>query len=124
MDAQLSTIESYQTELEQTLEKLEKSVEEEMKQTGQTSLSNPDWARQESYEMAVAIDAELTSMTEVLSKIAQEMNEDAKTEMQFQGNNHLQHIQEILNAHHHSLCWIDQKVGTLRNLIQHVEGVF
>ncbi|KAK3594059.1 hypothetical protein CHS0354_040823 [Potamilus streckersoni] len=114
LDHELDFIHSQQRELEDLLVPLEKSVEQLPSSSFQP---HADLERENTYQLAENIDAQLKRMLQDLKEIIDHLN----TSNSGQDNQDpIQQITKILNAHMDSLQWIDSNSALLSRRVEEI----
>ncbi|KAL3842045.1 hypothetical protein ACJMK2_020110 [Sinanodonta woodiana] len=114
LDHELDFIHSQQRELEDLLVPLEKSVEQ---LPSSSFLPHADLERENTYQLAENIDAQLKRMLQDLKEIIDHLN----TSNSGQDNQDpIQQITKILNAHMDSLQWIDSNSALLSRRVEEI----
>lgn len=112
LDHELDFIKSQQRELEELLVPLEKSVDQ------QTSnfQHHADLERDNTYQLAENVDAQLKRMVVDLKEIIDHLNTNSSQD----NADPIQQITKILNAHMDALQWVDQNTALLGRKIEDV----
>ncbi|GFS68575.1 nuclear pore glycoprotein p62, partial [Nephila pilipes] len=114
LDLELDFILAQQSELEELLNPLEKSIESTPNIHVQ---QHADLEREHTYQLAESIDAQLKRMSEDIREIIEHVNTANKAQ---DDNDPVQQIAKILNAHMDALQWIDQNTVAVQ---RRLEGV-
>ncbi|XP_076077344.1 uncharacterized protein LOC143047896 isoform X1 [Mytilus galloprovincialis] len=114
LDHELDFIKSQQRELEEMLNPLEKSVEEQPNISFQ---QHADLERENTYQLAENVDAQLKRMLQDLKEIIDHLNTSNASQ---DNTDPIFQITQILNSHMDSLQWIDQNSAVLK---RHVEDI-
>lgn len=114
LDHELDFIKSQQRELDEMLIPLEKSVEEQQNISFQ---QHADLERENTYQLAENVDAQLKRMLQDLKEIIDHLNTSNASQ---DNTDPIFQITQILNSHMDSLQWIDQNSALLK---RHVEDI-
>lgn len=112
LDHELDFIKSQQKELEELLVPLEKSVEQ---QTNNFQ-HHADLERDNTYQLAENVDAQLKRMVVDLKDIIDHLNTNSSQDI----TDPIQQITKILNAHMDALQWVDQNTALLGRKVEDV----
>lgn len=114
LDHELDFIHSQQRELEELLVPLEKTVEQ---QPNINIQQHSALERENTYQLAENIDAQLKRMLSDLKEIIDHLNSSNTNQDQ---NDPIQQITKILNSHMDSLQWIDQNTTLLGRKVEEI----
>ncbi|KAK3103752.1 hypothetical protein FSP39_021635, partial [Pinctada imbricata] len=114
LDHELDFIKSQQRELEDLLVPLERAVDQQPNISFQ---QHTDLERENTYQLAENVDAQLKRMVQDLKEIISHLNTSNTNQDQ---NDPVQQITKILNAHMDSLQWIDQNTALVSRRVEDI----
>lgn len=117
LDQELDFISAQQKELEELLLPLEQAVEQIPPIHRQ---QHADLEREHTYKLAENMDAQLKRMVQDLKEIIDHINSSNSVH---DGNDPVQQVAKVLNAHMDSLQWIDQNTALLQARVDEVAKV-
>jgi len=118
LDLELDFIHAQQSELEELLLPLEKSIESGQNINVQ---QHAYLEREHTYHLAESIDAQLKRMSEDIREIIEHVNTANRAQ---DDNDPVQQIAKILNAHMDALQWVDQNTVGLQRRLEGVSKLY
>lgn len=125
LDHTMSTITGTQDSLEQTLNQLEKQVNELVEKNGPRHVTDADLEREQTFQLATSIDRDLAGMLETLKSVVGSLN---SAFVRSEEGGSAGQIVKILNAHNSSLNWLEasakkaeQELNTVTRQLKNVE---
>jgi nuclear pore complex protein Nup62 len=125
------SIEAYQSDLENELINLSTDLELEIEKLQLQEPTESDCEREKTYVLAEDLNQNLNQMETNLKKVVSEFNKSKETSSSVslaEESNPIGKIVEILNTHHDSLAWLDEKssqlsrdIGLIKRDLQHIQ---
>ncbi|KAJ1438193.1 hypothetical protein B484DRAFT_392444 [Ochromonadaceae sp. CCMP2298] len=124
LKAACETIEAYQSELDRDLQSLDAGLEAELEAAQLSEPTEDDCEREGTYELAERLNLTLNQMEQNLKKVADDLHRSrglgaglVTGDAVEDSNNPIAKIVTVLNNHHESLAWLDEKSRQLHREI-------
>lgn len=117
LERSMKSIEGEQSQLDNTLDQLEEQAEKLMQEQRGQVPEEGDVEREQAYHIAQTVDMQLAGMVETLKSLVDQVNSSSSSPFagggggggggDAGGDSNARKIVRILNAHHHSLAWLE-----------------
>lgn len=116
----LSDVRNYQDELDQTLERVERAVDQHLARASVRTGPNldADQTREQIYDLAVKLETQLDAMLAHLKQLVNQLNRKHETAL---ADPNSREIMKILNAHHHSIAFLNAKAAAIDQNVSELE---
>ncbi|CAM9867551.1 unnamed protein product [Ectocarpus sp. 6 AP-2014] len=117
----MKAIEGEQSHLDKTLDQLEGQAEKLMHDQRGQSPEEGDVEREQAFQIAQTVDMQLAGMVDTLKSLVDQVNSSTSSSSfgavggrgETGGDSNARKIVRILNAHHHSLTWLEETSKTM-----------
>ncbi|CAM9737055.1 unnamed protein product [Chrysoparadoxa australica] len=112
LENKVTAVSTSQTEMDQALQTLETQVDGLFKKNQSRVPDDADVEREQTYQLAIDLDQQLTTMLGTLRDVVKGLNESFSA--QSDSSSTVVKIIKVLNAHHHSLSWLETSAKKLQ----------
>lgn len=117
----LSDVRNYQDQLDQTLERVERAVDAQFGLRANNVRGAPvdaDQTREQVYDLSIKLETQLSAMLTQLKHLVNQLNQKHDSALADQSS---KEIMKILNAHHHSIAYLNAKAATVDQSVNDLE---
>lgn len=116
----LADVRNYQDQLDGTLEKVERAVDQQFARANVRAGPNleADESRERIYDLAVKLETQLNTMLTQLKHLVTALNQKHEAALADESS---REIMKILNAHHHSIAFLNAKAAAIDQHVTDLE---
>lgn len=107
LDRTLSSVTAYQGDLNGTLDRLERHIDELFASSAHLMPEDADVQREKAYKRTSDVDSALTTMATQLESTVNDLNAAHERAIDVSSSNSLSQIVQIFNEHHETLAWLE-----------------